>query len=233
MSKLTVDVDPEVVYEYSSASNPAMSEIPVQVHHASLHESGGTRVIPFDLSSELQVPYLATSPNLLVSFIRINRDTSIDTTAVATSQVFYVIRGEGETTLRQEEAKGGEEAAALSIHWRQGDLFAIPHTAGQALRHTAADVEVETGGAALYWIHDAPLLSYLRVAPTAPAFRATHFTADFLLQRVEKLRHDPEAAGKNRLGILVANEDTKDETKTLTHVCSHAAAASPYCLLPC
>jgi hypothetical protein len=156
---------------------------------------------------------------------------------VATSQVFYVIRGEGETVIKQEEAKGREEeGTSLRIQWKQGDLIAIPFTAGQVLRHTAADVEVEHGGAALYWIHDAPLLSYLRVAPTAPAFRATHFTADFLLQRVEKLRHDPEAGGKNRLGILVANEDTKDETKTLTHVrlhCSpHAACTPPACVLP-
>jgi hypothetical protein len=56
MSRLTVDVDPPVVYEYSSASNPAMSEVPVRVHHASLHQSGGTRVVPFDLSEELHVP---------------------------------------------------------------------------------------------------------------------------------------------------------------------------------
>jgi hypothetical protein len=41
------------------------------VHPSSLHESGKTRIIPFDLSEELQIPYPCTSPNLLSSFIRI------------------------------------------------------------------------------------------------------------------------------------------------------------------
>ena len=33
-----------------------------------------------------------------------------------------------------------------------------------------------------------------------------------------QLRHDPQSSQKNRLGILIANADTKKETKTLTHV---------------
>lgn len=60
--------------------------------------AGPTRVIPFDLASQIGVDYAATSPNLLASFVRIVRGESVETTARATSQAFYVIRGSGESS---------------------------------------------------------------------------------------------------------------------------------------
>ena len=51
------------IYEYGSAANPELPKVPVVVHPASLHESGATRVIPFDLS-ELLGGQAPASPNL-------------------------------------------------------------------------------------------------------------------------------------------------------------------------
>ena len=206
-----VDVDPDVIYEYSSQSNPAIPGVPIRVLSAEHHETGESRVTPFDLSADLGTPYPATSPNLLTSFIRVKRGEQLTTTARATSQAFYVIRGQGKTSIREE---GGER----TIDWKQGDLFVVPYSAKQTLTHHCDDVATEHGGAALYWMHDEPLLRYLGVVPDTPAFTATHFTRQYLLDAVEELRHDPSSASKNRLGILLANADTKGETKTLTHV---------------
>ena len=86
------------IYEYGSAANPELPKVPVVVHPASLHESGATRVIPFDLSELLGGQGPCTSPNLMASYIRIITGESITTQAKATSQAYYVIRGSGSTS---------------------------------------------------------------------------------------------------------------------------------------
>src|SRR5947209_7649943 len=55
-------------YEYSKAANPIAegltSPVPMADFPRHLHESGPTRIIPFDLSHELKCPGPATSPAL-------------------------------------------------------------------------------------------------------------------------------------------------------------------------
>ena len=190
------------IFEYGAAANPVMAPIPVLVHPASLHEEGETRVIPFDIDDFLDIEKQATSPNLMASFVRIRTGESIETSANATSQAFYVIRGEGETT--------GEHG---SVSWSEGDLFVVPVTKG-ALNHVCT--EAEKGGAALYWVHDEPLMDYLGVAPAGKKFEPTLFRREKMLERVEEIRHD-NTRSVNRLGVLLGNKAC-DQTKTLTHV---------------
>jgi hypothetical protein len=68
------------------------TDIPVLGYDAELHSTGPTRLIPFDLSQELNISAPATTPNLLAHFIRICSEESISSQANATSQAFYVIR---------------------------------------------------------------------------------------------------------------------------------------------
>ena len=103
------------IYDYTSSANPDMPEMPVLVHPPSLHQTGESRVIPFDLSKQLGTAYAATSPNLMASYIRIKDNESVKSDAHATSQAFYIIRGEGCT-----------KSEFGSIQWSQGDLFVIP-----------------------------------------------------------------------------------------------------------
>lgn len=188
------------LYEYTSGANPDMPPVPVRVHPPSLHESGPTRVIPFDLSADLRVPYPATSPNLMASFIRINPNESISTTAVATSQAFYIIRGAGKT----ESAEHGE------IEWSEGDLFVVPACEGPLTHSATADV-------AIYHITDEPLLRYLGVKPCELKFKPTKFTKTRLLAEVEHISHQPGAEHRNRMGVLLGNKITEQNTLTLTH----------------
>ena len=177
-----MDVDPDVIYEYSSQSNPAILGVPIRVLSAEHHKSGASRVTPFDLSDDLGTSYPATSPNLLTSFIRVVRGEQLTTTARATSQAFYVIRGQGKTVIHEE----GEDR---TIDWKQGDLFVVPFSANQSLVHSCDDVEMEHGGAAIYWIHDEPLMRYLGVTPSEPEFTTTVFRNKYLLDKVEEVRH--------------------------------------------
>lgn len=188
-----------VINEYTSAANPVIPNIPVDVLDSTNHESGPTRVIPFDLSKSMALPYPASSPNLLASFIRIRENESIETQASATSQSFYVIRGSGSST-----GEFGE------VQWSEGDLFVIPVTEEPILHKS-------TNESALYWVTDEPLLRYLGVKPYEAKFMTTVFRRKRMLDEVERIRHEPGAEHKNRLGILLGNRVTNTTTKTLTH----------------
>ena len=136
-------------FEYSKAANPIgeglTTKVPMADFPRHLHESGPTRIIPFDLSQELKCPGPATSPALCSNFIRILQGEHIRTTPNATSELYYVIRGKGRTRVHGED-----------IRWSKGDFLTLP--AGSEAEHFADD------DAAFYWVHDEPLLRYLGAA---------------------------------------------------------------------
>lgn len=185
-------------YEYTKAADPRMTNIPIEAFPSSLHEHGPTRITPCDLSQRILCEGPATTPSLLASFVRIRQGDSIMTTAVATSQLFYVIRGAGDT--RCEHG---------TIQWEAGDLFVLPATKN-VIHHATHD-------SAMYWVSDEPLLRYLGVEPALPRFNATHFKNDRIQQELEKVANEPGAEKRNRRGILLGNAATP-QTLTLTHV---------------
>lgn len=199
------------VYEYGDAANPDLKLIPVLVHPPKLHESGSTEIHKFDASEFLEISYPCTSPNLMASFIRINEKECIDTNATnATSQAFYVIRGSG-YTLSKDHGR---------MEWSTGDMVVVPITNSKMTHYCTS--EEKTGGAAIYWVHDEPLLNYLGVKPSEQKFEPTIFKRDDMLQEVEEISHRSkegscDAAHKNRLGVLLGNARF-EQTKTLTHV---------------
>jgi gentisate 1,2-dioxygenase len=172
--------------------------MPFAVFPSALHQSGDTGVIPLDLSAKMGMSWQATSPNLMASFLRIKAKETLDTQASATSQLFYVIQGTGKST-----------ASFGSIDWSQGDLFVLPM--GAEIDHKA------TSDAALYWVHDEPLLTYLGVQPGVPRFKPTLFRRERMFEELEKIRQHPGASERNRMGILLGNEATP-QTLTITHL---------------
>jgi gentisate 1,2-dioxygenase len=186
-----------VSWEYSAAATPDLKEVPIQPFPASLHEQGKTRVIALDLSKELETPYLATSPNLLANYVRICEGESISTAVIATSEVFFVMRGSGRT-----------ETEEGTISWKQGDAFTLP--CNQGIKHYANE------DTALYWTHDGPLLQYLGVVPTKPQFKPSFFSKEYLHEEIEQLREVALQEKRNRVGIILGNVATT-KTKTITH----------------
>jgi mannose-6-phosphate isomerase-like protein (cupin superfamily) len=170
------------IFEYGSAANPQMKPIPVLVHPAELHESGKTRVIPFDISDTLEIEDTAcTSPNLMASFLRINIGDGIVTQVPnATSQAFYVIRGSGRTRIKNEF----EEDETIS--WKTGDLFCVPVTRTEMI-HSCTGAESH-GGAALYWVHDEPLMNYLGATPNVRKFEPTLYKKEDMIKKVEEIK---------------------------------------------
>jgi len=181
--------------EYMSAVNPNMPKIDVIDYPNTLHESGETRIIPFDLSEQLNTDYPATSPNLMANYLRICKDDTLKTDAKATSQMFYVIRGAGKTQMSHG-----------TINWKTGDLFTLPGVP-DALHHATED-------AAIYWVTDAPLLKYLGVTPNEERFKPVLYTKERLCKELASVRE--EGTDRNRTGILLSNPNFP-KTMTLTH----------------
>ena len=173
------------LYEYSAAAAVELTTQPAVAFLPSLHTgTEPSAVIPLDLSKSLggcTTP--ATSPNLLASFLRLQPDTPLKTEPRCSSQVFYVIRGKGCTT----------GASCGAIEWEEGDCFTFPGTEGPVLHSSSTP-------SSLYWVHDEPLLRYLGVtASSPPRFIPALYKSHMVREKVEEIRHQPAAEGRNRM----------------------------------
>ncbi|CAI9084762.1 cupin domain-containing protein [Candidatus Methylacidiphilum fumarolicum] len=186
--------------EYSKAADPLSSgatpRVPVKQFLPDLYTTGGTRLIPLDLSGELGIAYPATTPSLLAQFISLRGGDSLRTAPQATSELFYVIAGCGHT-----ETEWG------AIPWKKGDLFVLP---GIEAVHRAEE------DAFFYAVNDSPLLNYLGVEKRESRFAPLHVQGEALRQAVEKVKAEPEAGKRNRVSVLLANRKFP-QTMTVTH----------------
>lgn len=188
-------------YEYTTSANPLaagiIKEVPYQAFLHTLHEEGATRIIHLDVSKALGVEYPATAPGLLANFIRIIHGEHIKTSANATSQLFYVIRGNGHT-----------EVGDLIIPWNTGDFFVLP-----ANKHAIHYADTDS---AFYYVHDEPLLTYLGATAEKPCFEPTLYTVEDSYANLQKAIDAPHK-DRNRLSILLANKKFP-QTRTISHV---------------
>lgn len=191
-----------LIFEYESAANPVLAEVPVEVFLAERHQAGPSGIVAFDTSQKLETANPATTPNLLASFIRIVVGETVVASAVCTSSIFYVLRGTGTLLVDGE-----------TMSWQSGDLLAMPGDVEVSLTCTSAE---EHDAAALYWVHDSPLLDYLGVVPVRRRIEPMRFDADRMKAAVEEIRHSPGSEHKNRVGILLASP-AMAQTLTLSH----------------
>ena len=195
-----------LLFDYRQAANPVRAgltePIPYRSWGAELHSTGPSGVIPLDLSAELGVPGPATSPSLAAHFIRIEAGEGVRAAAIATSCLFFVLSGAGCCRFRDQDDD-------TAIAWTEGDLFVLPAGGTPLLEAECTSV--------LYWVHDAPLLSYLGVTPSGSRFEPTHYSASWLRSELLSLADQPGSESSNRISLLLANRDLPS-TRTVTHV---------------
>jgi gentisate 1,2-dioxygenase len=187
------------IYEYTSAANPFLSNVPIEYHDSDKYENCPTSIIPFDNKEILKTDYQATTPSLLASFVKIQKNHHIFTDANTTSHFFYVSKGAGLSIINNEE-----------IYWVKGDIFVVPHI-NSAIKHISSEDTL------LLWVTDEPLLSYLGVRPLIPKFEFALFKHELMMNELNRIRIENQEKGLNRLGILLGNKDTETSTKTITH----------------
>jgi gentisate 1,2-dioxygenase len=190
-------------FEYSKAANPIGSgyapQVPITRFGPEFYMDAPTSVVPLDLSNELGIKTgAATSPALLANFLRIRAAEQIDTSPNATSQLYYVLYGRGFAAVN-----------GRLVKWEKGDFLTLPAGARSVFY---ADSE-----AAMYWVHDEPLLRYLGAEAREPRFRATKFRRSDVVSKLEEIASRPGANENSRVSVLLANEN-QEQTLTITHV---------------
>jgi len=190
-------------FEYSQAANPIGSgfttRVPIVRFSPKMYMDEPTGVVPLDLSKELGITTgEATSPGLLANFVRIRAREQIDTNPNATSQLYYVLYGRGFAAVN-----------GRLVRWEKGDFLTLPAGARSVFY---ADAE-----AALYWVHDEPLLRYLGAEAVEPRFRPTRFHRADAVDRLHEIALRPGANDKSRVSVLLANAE-EEQTLTITHV---------------
>lgn len=190
-------------FEYSKAADPIgaghTSRVPAARFSPLLYADGPTRIIPLDLSRDLGISSgAATSPGLLANFVRIRAGERIGTDPNATSELYYVLRGHGFSAVN-----------GRLIDWAAGDFVTLP-AGSRSIHYAQAD-------AALYWVHDEPLLRHLGAQATEPRFRPTKFPRARAVEELRRIAARPGANGKSRVSVLLANAE-EEQTLTITHV---------------
>jgi gentisate 1,2-dioxygenase len=189
-------------FEYSTSANPIaarlISRVPFKTFSASLYEDGPTRVIPLDVSAELNCAAPATGPGLLASFVRVVSGEELVIDSVVTSQVFYVISGAGVAI-----------QGAHHIPFSEGAFFTLPGGLSAILKAEST--------VTLYYVTDAPLMTYLGVSAVEPRFSPTSYPAERAAEELLKVSKDPSAHKRSRVSVLLGNEHF-GQTRTVTHV---------------
>ncbi|HEV7813901.1 MAG TPA: cupin [Janthinobacterium sp.] len=200
-SAAALPTDSARYYEYTSSANPIgaklISRVPLQHFSAALYADGASRIVPLDLSAELACPGPATGPGLCAHFVRINAAEQITLAPNASSQVLYVIDGEGRLVQ-------GETAFPFG----RGDFFTLPGGEAALLSATAT--------ATLYYVNDAPLMTYLGVTAVQPRFAATLYPAARAEAELRAVAQAENAARRNRISVLLGNANFP-QTRTVTH----------------
>ncbi|MFM0076702.1 cupin domain-containing protein [Paraburkholderia sediminicola] len=189
-------------FEYTSSANPIgaklISRVPFRNFPPSLYADGATRVVPLDLSAELGCPGPATGPGLSANFLRINAGDALTLAPNATSQVCYVISGTGSVT-----------QAETCFRFAQGDFFTLPGGDAAVLFADAT--------ATLYYVNDAPLLTYLGTTGARARFAPTLYPAAQAQAELRKVSEEANAGHRNRISVLMGNANFP-QTRTVTHV---------------
>ena len=185
-----------LTWEYAAAARPELADIPIQAFPSQLHEEGETRIIGLDLSEVIGTPYPATTPNLMANYLRICPNDKLQTTVLASSEVFFVMRGRGRT-----------ETDSGTLTWQAGDAFTLPTNRGTT-HHAQEDT-------ALFWVHDAPMLQYMGAIPATPRFEPTYYSKAYLDGEIARGREAGIRENRNRNGIILGNP-VSEKSRTMT-----------------
>jgi gentisate 1,2-dioxygenase len=135
-----------------------------------------TSVITLDSSAELTTGYPATTPTLLVRYLKVRAGERLRTAFVASGEVYYVLWGSG-------ESRNGSDAIA----WGAGDAFCFP--GGGETSHRAGGEDCLLVAAT-----NEPLLAFERLRAPAPGeaiVATTHWPAAEIARQFEAVWKRP------------------------------------------
>ena len=200
--------------EYNNNVVPSNEEQkPVSKSILSIYEdTNDTGIYVFNNDSLIKRIQPATSPNLLVSYIKLfNYSEFSHVINDGTSNVFFVIEGNGIT-----------ETEYGNIKWSEGDIFVLPYC-GNNIKHKSLEQRsTSSKNSVLLWANDTPLLRYLGVKPSDPIFNPVLYKHDELINNMNNINsvqnENSEGPNNNRNGVLLTNpEMISEKMNTITH----------------
>ncbi|MBI3455756.1 MAG: cupin domain-containing protein [Candidatus Rokubacteria bacterium] len=166
-----------------------------------------TGLIPLDLGARLELDGPATTPLILARYARIRAGETLETRLKASTELYYVITGTGQTVF----GRDGAEA----ITWGSGDVFGLP--GGGVVRHGAGPSD-----AILWVVTNEPQLAFERCEPPGPGqgpVEAVHYPAEEIRRRLYDVYRDPRGdrmPGKSVNFGNAALERTRTTTPSFT-----------------
>ena len=179
-------------YEYESNVNPPLKSVPIFEKNIDDCHYG----IQFiDFSEIYNVPFKATSPNLLASFIKLESNYELiletkkdNSNFNASSHLFYIMEGTCEIIVDNEIFKISKN-----------DIFICPcFSLTNITNQGKEDLKI-------YYINDSPLVNYLGTISKNKMFKASIYSSEFINQKMNELSNP----NNNRKGILLSNNDTE------------------------
>lgn len=165
--------------------------------------SGPTRMIPLDASDDLGTAYAATTPTLLLRYLKIRADEVLHTEFAASGEIYYVIAGAGES-----------ENDGDVIAWKTGDLFCFP--GGGETTHRAA-----TTDCLLFCGTNEPLLAFERLRPPArgtAVVKPVHWRAEAIASELERVWQRPITESTTGHAVLFSSATLAPSTNTIPSV---------------
>src|SRR5262245_61536187 len=166
-------------YVSGEGFNIKHSRIPAHTFQAerevALAASTPTGLIALDLSATLDIEAPATTPLVLARYARIRAGEVLTARFTATGEIYYVIRGSGESTF-----------AGDSLAWEAGDAFCLP--GGGLTTHTART------DAVLWLVTNEPQLAFEHVQAPAPGqapILPAHFPGEEIRRQLDWVHSQP------------------------------------------
>jgi len=159
--------------------------------------------IVLDISDHLDTPYPATTPTLLLRYLKIRAGERLCTTFAASGEIYYVMHG-----------KGQSRNGADTIAWGQGDVFCFP--SGTESEHVAG-----AGDCLLFVATNEPLLAFERVGPPIPGHavvETTHWVADRIERRLQAVWQRPITDNTTGSSVQFTSMALQPSTNTIPSI---------------
>ena len=191
-------------YEYESSVNPNLPEVPIMTKNSGEVDYGFQ---PIDISHIYNMNFPCTSPNLLASFIKIKKFSTLyldqddyeKKSLNASSHLFFIIQG---SCILDIDLK-------KSFQIESGEILSTPCFSNLFFKNKS-DTDL-----IIYYINDSPLINYLGCEPKTPIFQTSLYSREFIQENLKNL----SKTNNNRKGILLGNEDTERiGIKTITPI---------------
>ena len=159
-----------------------------------------TGLVALDASDDLATAYPATTPVMLLRYLKLRAGEALETGFAASGEVYYVMGGAG-------ESRNGEDVVA----WGEGDLFCFP--GGGTSGHRAG-----AGDCLLFVATNEPLLAFERLRPPAPGearVETVHWPASAIAAEFEAVWKRPITPETTGHAVLFSSRALAPSTNTI------------------